>query len=82
MEFLKTLHIRFLDFVDARAVVRRGVLMFTLYMTYYGTHEAFAFAHSSTYDGLGTAAVVAAILAPLAALQGFAFSTYTDGRKD
>ena len=81
MEFLKTLHIKFLDFVDSRAVIRRVVLFFTLYMTYYGTHAAFEFAKSSPYDGLGTAAVVAAILAPLAALQGFAFSAYTDGRK-
>ena len=81
MEFWKTLHIRFLDFVDSRAVVRRCVLGFTLYLTWYGTHAAFEFAKTSTYDGLGTAAVVAAILAPLAALQGFAFSTYTDGRK-
>jgi hypothetical protein len=82
MEFWKTLHIRFLDFIDSRAVVRRSVLACTIYLTISSTSEAFAFARVSTFDGLGTAAVIAAILTPLAALQGFAFSAYASGRKD
>ncbi len=70
-----------LDFIDNRAVVRRFVLVFTLYMTWLSTYQAWVFAKASTFDGLGTAAVIAAILAPTAALQGFAFSTYSDARK-
>ena len=75
-------HIDFLNFIDGRAVVRRSVLVFTLYMTWYGVHSAWLFAQVSRFDGLGTAAVIAAVLAPVAALQGFAFNSYTKGRTD
>jgi len=73
---------RFWDWVDSRSVVRRVVLFFTLYMTWYGTHKAFLFAQSSTFDGVGTAAVIAAILVPIGALQGFAFQQYVKGRAE
>jgi len=73
---------RFWNWIDSRAVVRRTVLAFTLYMTWYGVHKAWEYAAVSTLDGLGTAAVIAAVLAPIAALQGFAFANYTSGRKD
>lgn len=72
----------FWNFIDSRAVVRRLVLGFTLWMTWYGVHEAVLFAYQSKFDGVGTAAIIAAILAPIAALQGLAFSTYTNGRKE
>lgn len=77
---LKTAATTILDFIDSRAVVRRSVLGFTLYMTWYGTKEAWAFAHTSTFDGMGTAAVIAAVLVPIGALQGFAFQQYSKGR--
>ena len=70
----------FLDFIDNRAVVRRTVLAFTLYMTWYGVHEAWIFADKSSFDGVGTAAVIAAVLTPIAALQGFAFQSYSKSR--
>jgi flagellar biosynthesis protein FliR len=79
---MKIAVISFLDFIDSRAVIRRIVLGFTLYMTWLVTHQAWAFAHTSTFDGMGTAAVIAAIMAPTAALQGFAFSTYAKGRSE
>ncbi len=70
-----------LDFIDGRAVIRRMVLAFTLWMTFYGVREAWAYAVlSGAEDKLGTAAVIAAVLVPISALQGFAFSTYTKGR--
>ena len=72
---------QFLDFIDSRAVVRRVVLFFTLYMTYYGVATAWKFAYASPFDGVGTAAVIAAVLAPIAALQGAAFSNYSAGRE-
>lgn len=71
----------FLDFIDERAVVRRCVLVFTLYLTWMVTHQAWLFAATSPFDGVGTAAVVAAVMTPVAGLQGFAFSSYSNGRK-
>jgi hypothetical protein len=70
-----------LDFIDDRAVVRRGVLGFTLYLTWLATHQAWLFAATSTFDGVGTAAIIAAVMAPVAGLQGFAFSAYSTGRQ-
>lgn len=76
------IHTKFLDFIDSRAVVRRLTLLFSLYMTWYGVHEAWVFAHTSTYDGMGTAAVIAAVLVPISGLQGFAFNTYSKSRAE
>ena len=72
---------RLWDWVDNRAVVRRIVLGVTVWATIdVSVFVAWDFALHSPYDGLGTAAVIAAITAPLAALQGFAFASYTKGR--
>jgi len=72
----------FQDWIDNRAVIRRVVLFFTLYMTYYGVAMAWKFASASPFDGIGTAAVIAAVLAPIAALQVFAFQNYAGSRKE
>ena len=80
MEIVKQTSATFWNWIDNRAVIRRGVLLFTLYMTYYGTEAAWLFAKSSTFDGIGTAAVITAVLAPIAALQGFAFNSYSRSR--
>lgn len=72
---------RFWDWVDSRTVVRRAVVAFTLYMTITETWHAWEFARISTFDGVGTAAVIAAVLVPLGAVQAFAFHMYTEGRK-
>lgn len=72
---------RFWDWVDSRAVVRRSVLFITLWMTYEITVQAWAFAHTSTFDGVGTAAVIAAVTAPFAALQAFVFNSYVRGKQ-
>jgi len=73
---------KLMDFIDNRVVVRRLTLLFTLYMTWYGTHTAWEFAKVSQFDGVGTAAVIAAVLVPIGALQGFAFHSYTQGRSE
>lgn len=70
----------FWDWVDSRAVVRRLVLFITLWMTYEITIQAWVFAKSSTFDGVGTAAVIAAVTAPFATLQGWVFSIYVKGK--
>ena len=73
----------FLDFIDTRAIVRRAVLGFTLWLTYYGVREAWAYAIlSGAEDKLGTAAVIAAVLVPVSALQGFAFQNYSKSRAE
>lgn len=72
---------RFWDWVDSRVVVRRGIIIFTLYMTLTETLHAWEFARVSTFDGVGTAAVIAAVLVPLGAVQAFAFHMYTKGRE-
>lgn len=82
MEIIKHAFTTFYNWLDNRAVIRRIVLFFTLYMTWYGVHTAWLFAQVSTFDGLGTAAVIAAVLAPIAALQGFAFNHYTRSRTE
>lgn len=57
----------------------------TLYITVWMSWEAFermsAYALASRLDGIGTAAVIAAVTAPITALQVFIFKTYSESRK-
>lgn len=74
-----------LDFIDSRAIVRRSVLFFTLFMTYWMSYSAWEFAVTALalhYDGLSIAGIIAAVMVPTTALQGFAFKSYSDGRKE
>ena len=73
---------RFASWVDRRHFlsVRTAVLGATVWLTYETTRWAFTFAHGSTFDGIGTAAVIAAVTAPLAALQAFAFRDYMSAK--
>lgn len=82
---IQKLAVGFHDWVDNRAVVRRLVLAFTLWMTYHVIESAWEFAVLAVgnhYDGVAVAAIIAAITAPVAALQGFAFQQYVNGRKE
>lgn len=60
--------------------MHRLVLVFTLWMSLTETWHAWEFASSSKFDGLGTAAIIAAILVPLGAIQAFAFNLYSKKR--
>ena len=71
-----------MTFINSNAIVRRAVLFVTVYLTWYGMHTAWIFAHESKFDGMATAAIIAAVLAPLSALQAAAFHTYTQGRSE
>jgi len=51
-----------------------------MWMTWLVTVEAWAFAVSSRFDGVGTSAVIAAVTAPFAALQAAFFKTYMDSK--
>lgn len=82
---IKTAVTALLDFIDNRAIVRRAVLAFTLYMTYWMSYSAWEFAVTALalkYDGLSITGIIAAIMVPTTALQGFAFKAYSDGRKE
>ena len=72
----------FWDWVDRRTVFRRSIIIFALYLTWDATVHSWAFSIASKFDGLGTAAVIAAVLTPLVALQKFAFDIYNEARKD
>lgn len=71
---------RFCEWIDRllnkQALVRRASLIFTFWMTYEAFRWAYAFAVASKFDGLGTAAVIGAVLTPLSALQGYVFNRY------
>lgn len=69
---------RFVSWVDRRHLISiRGLTMYvTLALTSYATVEAFRFAYFTKLPGIEVAAILAAIMAPLAALQKYAFDTY------
>jgi hypothetical protein len=76
---------KFWRFIDSRAIVRRSVLAFTLFLTYQSVFWAYEFgtvAISMKADLLGVAAIIGAIMLPITGLQGFVFNSYTRGRQD
>ena len=77
------LHDHIFKFLDSGRVFSRFTLMVTLWMTWKAFQWAAEFA--STWpalegkSGLELAAVIAAVLAPISALQAAAFHTYSKG---
>ena len=70
----------FLDFIDQRAVVRRLVLIATVWMTWRSFLWAAEYADQTVLSGTEAGLIIAAVTAPIAALQGFIFKVYADGR--
>ena len=72
----------FIGWADRHSFI--SVRAFTLYVTLWMTWEAFQwathYAVAARLDGLGTAAVIAAVTAPISALQGFIFKIYAESR--
>lgn len=68
------------DWIDNRSVIRRAVLFVTLWMTWMAFDWAASFAITTTKTGIDTAAIIAAVTAPISALQGFIFKVYSDSR--
>ena len=60
--------------------VRSLVLYVCVWMTWKATVAAWAFADSSSFDGVGTAAVIGAVTGPIAALNTFVFKWYSESR--
>ena len=69
---------RFISWADRRHLVsvRSAVLGVTIWMTWEITKWAFQFAYAPEIDPIGKAAIIAAVTAPFAALQGAVFSSY------
>lgn len=70
----------FLDFLDNRAVIRRIVLFVTLWMTWRSFAWAAQFADHTTRTGMDSAAMIAAVTAPVSALLGAVVKFYGDNR--
>lgn len=73
---------RFWEWVDSRSVIRRIVLFVTLWMTWAAFAWAAGFAEGTTKSGMEVAAIIAAVTAPIAALQGYVFKVYAEGRNE
>jgi hypothetical protein len=68
------------DFIDTRYVIRRLVLAWVIWMTTAAFFWTFEFATASSRSGVDVAAIIAAIWAPLTALQGAVIAFYNSGR--
>lgn len=71
---------RFWDWVDTRSIVRRIVLFVTLWMTWAAFIWAAGFAEATDKSGVEVGLIIAAVTAPIAALQGFVFKVYSESR--
>ena len=70
------------NLLNQHGAVRRSLLAVTLWMTWRSFCWAATFASVSTFDGTGTAAVIAAVLAPIAYLQKAVFDAYLASRRE
>lgn len=60
--------------------VRSLVLYACMYMTYVATDKTIDFAHASKFDGMATAAIIAALTAPIMTLTAKVFQWYSESR--
>lgn len=74
---------RFLAWLDSRHFVsiRAFTLGVTLWMTWDAYQWAADFAAVSTFDSVGTAAVIGAVTGPISLMQGAVFKFYMDAKK-
>jgi len=68
------------NLTERRMLFRRLVLLATFGINGWAIWHAFGFAAASPFDGVGTAAVLGAILVPLNGLTGYVFSWYSQAR--
>lgn len=71
----------FLAFLDNRSVFRRVAFVWMMWLTTRATLWCFDFAAVKAFpDGIQTAAVIAAVMAPIAGLQAAVIKFYTESR--
>jgi hypothetical protein len=74
--------VKFWDWIDRRAIIRRVVLFVTLWMTWRAFNWAGEYASSvNNLSGMDIAAIIAAVTAPITYLQAAVFKIYSEGRK-
>jgi hypothetical protein len=73
---------RIADFIDRRQIIRRGAFVWMLVLTTDVVRNLVSFSMMTARPGLEVAAILAAILTPLATLQGFIFKFYDQAQKD
>ena len=70
---------RFWNWIDSRGVIRRVILGIAIWMTWRVTEWAMNFANTEEIS-VNTAAVIAAVTAPVVAFGGYVFKAYLDSR--
>lgn len=72
----------FISWADRRHFisVRAVTLYITLWLTWESFHWAAEFAMATAKDGVQVGLIIAAVTAPVAALQGFVFKAYMDSK--
>lgn len=70
----------FWDWLDKRAIVRRIAFFLVLYMTWDAFYWTIHFADTSTKPGTEIGVIIAAVWAPLTALQAAVFALYANFR--
>ena len=68
--------------INEHSIIRRVVLFITLYMTWEAFQWAANFAETTSKSGLEVPGIIAAVTAPIAALQGYVFKIYAQGRNE
>jgi hypothetical protein len=82
---IKTSSTSFWEWVDRRTIFRRAIVVFTLYLTMDATRQLIALYREAVLthaDLVGTAACIAAIAVLPGAVQKFAFTLYSEAKKE
>lgn len=69
------------DWVDRRLIVRRATLFATVWMSWQAFEWAARFAETTDKAGAEVGLIIAAVTAPIAALQAYVFKLYSEGRE-
>jgi hypothetical protein len=77
---VKAAFLSLLRYLDGRAIVHIISVHSTLMITWGAMRWAEMFAYTGGTDLVGKAAIIAAVLAPLATLQGYVLKNYGDNR--
>ena len=72
---------QFFDFLDKRHTFHRATLIVTMWMSYRSFIWAAEYAEHTVRAGLEVAAILGAVLAPIAYVQKSVFDTYSTSRK-
>lgn len=72
----------FMDWLDNRMIVRRVILLLTVWLVLDSYAWCKSFAEHTHRDGLQIAAIIAAVTGPVTVLLKFVLDNYTQAKKD